>query len=77
MMKELMEKIAHALVDHPEEVEVTVTEGDNTNLVELEVAEEDICFIVGRDGRIAEAIRTIVTGVSGKEGKSSIFEVII
>lgn len=77
MMKELIEKIARAVVDYPGQVEVTVVEGCETNLVCLMVAKRDMHFIVGRDGRIAEAIRTIATNVSGKEGKASIFEVII
>ena len=76
-MKELIEMIARAVVNHPEQVEVTVVEGCETNVVCLRVAKRDIRFIVGRDGRIAEAIRTIATNVSGKEGKASIFEVII
>ncbi len=77
MMKKLIEMIVHAVVDYPEQAEVTVMEGSKTNVVCIRVAEKDMRFIVGRDGRIAEAIRTIVINVSSKEGKSSIFEVII
>ena len=59
-MKELVEVIAKSLVDHPEEVVVNQTEESNAILVELKVAPSDMGKVIGRQGRIAKAIRTVV-----------------
>ncbi len=59
-MKELVEVIARALVDNPDEVVVTETEKDNETLVELHVASADMGKVIGKQGRIARAIRTVV-----------------
>ena len=59
-MKELVEVLAQALVDHPEEVEVTETETENEILLELKVASDDMGKVIGKQGRIAKAIRTVV-----------------
>lgn len=68
-MKELVEVIAKALVDHPEEVVVTETEDDNNVTVELHVASSDMGKVIGKQGRIAKAIRSVVKAASTKENK--------
>ncbi|MCI9139768.1 KH domain-containing protein [bacterium 1XD42-8] len=68
-MKELVEIIAKALVDHPEEVVATETENDNVITIELHVAQEDMGKVIGKQGRIAKAIRSVVKAASSKEDK--------
>ncbi len=66
-MKELVEVIAKALVDHPEEVVVTETENDNVTTIELHVASSDMGKVIGKQGRIAKAIRSVVKAASSKD----------
>ena len=66
-MKELVEVIAKALVDHPEEVVVTESENDNVITLELHVAQSDMGKVIGKQGRIAKAIRSVVKVASSKE----------
>ena len=68
-MKELVEVIAKSLVDHPEEVVVTQTEESNAILVELKVAPSDMGKVIGRQGRIAKEIRTVIKSVAQRDGK--------
>ncbi len=68
-MKELVEIIAKALVDHPEEVVATETENENVITIELHVAQEDMGKVIGKQGRIAKAIRSVVKAASSKEDK--------
>ena len=68
-MKDLVEVIAKSLVDHPEEVVVNQTEESNAILVELKVAPYDMGKVIGRKGRIANAIRTVVKAGALKENK--------
>ena len=68
-MKELVEVIARALVEHPEEVQVTETEADGETEIELKVAPSDMGKVIGRQGRIAKAIRSVVKAASTKENK--------
>lgn len=75
-MKELVRIIATALVDHPEEVVVTETETDKTIVVELKVATEDMGKVIGKQGRIAKSIRTVVKAASTKEDKKVIVEIL-
>ena len=75
-MKELIEYIAKSLVDNPEEVSVTQLEGEQTTVLELKVAKEDMGKIIGKQGRTAMAIRTILGGVSKKMKKRSILEIL-
>ena len=63
-MKELVETIARALVDHPENVEVRSVEGSQATVLELRVHPEDLAKVIGRQGRTAKAIRTLL-GASG------------
>lgn len=75
-MKELVEVIAKALVENPDEVVVTeTTEGDSV-LVELRVAASDMGKVIGRQGRIAKAIRSVVKAASSKEDKKVVVEII-
>lgn len=66
-MKELVEIIARALVDHPEEVVVTQRENDKELVLELKVAESDMGKVIGKQGRIAKAIRSVVKAAAAKE----------
>lgn len=75
-MKQLVEMIAKALVDKPEEVEVTEVEGEQTTVYELKVAKEDLGKIIGKQGRMARSIRTILGAASTKIRKRSVLEII-
>ena len=68
-MKELVEVIAKALVDHPEEVTVTETEKDNATVVELRVSPTDMGKVIGKQGRIAKAIRSVVKAAASRDDK--------
>ena len=74
-MKELVEVIAKALVDHPEEVTVTETEKNDEIIVELKVAASDMGKVIGKQGRIAKAIRSVVKAAASKEEKKVIVEI--
>lgn len=75
-MKDLISYIAKELVDKPEEVVVTEIEGQQTSVIELKVAKEDIGKIIGKQGRTAQAMRTILSAASTKMKKRSILEII-
>ena len=75
-MKELIEYIAKLLVDNPEEVNVTELEGEQTSVIELKVAKEDIGKVIGKQGRTAKAMRTILGAASMKLKKRSILEIL-
>ena len=75
-MKDLIAYIAKALVDKPEEVEVTEIEGAQTSVIELKVAKEDIGKIIGKQGRTAQAMRTILSAASAKIKKRSVLEIL-
>ena len=75
-MKDLIGYIAKALVDLPDKVSVAEIEGNNTNVLELSVAKSDMGKIIGRQGRIAYAIRTILSAVSGKTGRRYVLEIV-
>lgn len=74
-MKELVEVIAKALVDHPEEVVVTEREKDRVTLVELKVAKSDMGKVIGKKGRIAKAIRSVVKAASTRADKKVVVEI--
>jgi len=74
-MKELVEVIAKSLVDHPEEVVVTETENDKSIVVELRVAQADMGKVIGKQGRIAKAIRSVVKAAASKADKKVIVEI--
>lgn len=75
-MKELLETLAQALVDKPEEVNVTVVEGERSIILQLHVAPDDVGKVIGKEGRIAKALRTIIKASATKIGKKAIVEII-
>ena len=76
MMRELVEFIAKALVEQPDEVQGSQVEGERSLIVELRVAPEDMGKVIGKQGRIAKAIRTFVKAAATKEGKMVHVEII-
>ncbi|OQX89919.1 MAG: RNA-binding protein [candidate division Zixibacteria bacterium 4484_93] len=75
-MKEFIEFIAKALVDHPESVSVTEIEGEKTTVYELRVGEGDLGKVIGRGGQTARSMRTLLTAVSAKHGKRAVLEIV-
>ena len=75
-MKELIELIAKALVDFPEKVEVGELVGEQTTVIELKVAKEDLGKVIGKQGRTARAMRVILNAASTKLRKRSVLEII-
>lgn len=75
-MKQLVEVIAKALVDSPEEVVVTQKEGNNALIIELKVAPSDMGKVIGKQGRIAKSIRSVVKAAASKEDKKVIVEIL-
>jgi predicted RNA-binding protein YlqC (UPF0109 family) len=75
-MKEFIEFIARALVDHPNNVEVSEVEGEKTTVYEVRVAPEDLGKVIGRKGQTAKAIRTLISAVSAKKGKRALLEIL-
>ncbi|MBT3311597.1 MAG: KH domain-containing protein [Desulfobacterales bacterium] len=75
-MKDLIEYIAKALVDNPESVSVSEVEGNQTSVLELKVAKEDLGKVIGKQGRTARAMRTILSAASAKVKKRSVLEII-
>jgi len=75
-VKELLETLAKALVDKPDEVEVSAVEGEKSVILQLKVAPDDVGKVIGKQGRIAKALRTIVKASSVKEGKKAVVEII-
>jgi predicted RNA-binding protein YlqC (UPF0109 family) len=75
-MKELVGIMAEALVDHPDQVEVTEIAGRDTSVIQLKAAKEDMGKIIGKKGRNVQAMRIILNGASRKLGKHVILEII-
>ena len=75
-MKNLITEIVRALVDQPEHVSVAEIEGEHTNVLELRVAKSDMGKVIGRQGRNAQAIRTILNAASAKTRKRHILEIL-
>lgn len=75
-MKELVEVIAKSLVDYPDEVNVTETENAKAIVLELRVAQSDMGKVIGKQGRIAKAIRSVVKAAASKEDKKVIVEIV-
>ena len=76
MLEDLLEYLAKALVDSPDEVQVKVTETDTATVLELSVAKEDIGKVIGKQGRIAHAMRTIIKASAVRDGKRAIVEIV-
>lgn len=75
-MKEVLEVIAKALVDSPEEVSVSEVDGEQSVILELRVAESDMGKVIGKQGRIAKAIRTVVKAAANKDNKRVSVEIL-
>ena len=75
-MKDLIKRIVQVLVDNSEQIEVSEVKSDHITILELRVAKEDIGKVIGKQGRTAQAIRTILRAASGKVKKHIIFEII-
>jgi predicted RNA-binding protein YlqC (UPF0109 family) len=75
-MKELVKFIAQSLVDHPDQVQVTEIEGEQTSVIELKVAKEDLGKVIGKQGRTTRAMRTILSAASTKIRKRAVLEII-
>ena len=74
-MLEMVETIARAIVDEPEKVQVNKVEGEKSIILELSVAENDMGKVIGKKGRIARAIRTVVKAAATKEGKKVVVDI--
>lgn len=75
-MKEVLEVLAKSLVDNPDEVSVTEIEGERETVLELRVADDDMGKVIGKQGRIAKAIRTVVKAAASRENKRVVVEII-
>jgi hypothetical protein len=75
-VKELLETLAKAVVDEPDQVNVSVVEGEKSVILQLRVAPDDVGKVIGKQGRIAKAIRTIIRAAAVKESKKAIVEII-
>ncbi|SKA92176.1 RNA-binding protein (KH domain) [Caloramator quimbayensis] len=75
-MKELVELIAKSLVDNPDAVKVSEISGEQSVIIELRVAPEDMGKVIGKQGRIAKAIRTVVKAAATKQNKRVVVEII-
>ncbi len=75
-MKELIEYIVKALVDNPDKVAVNEIAGEKSIIFELRVGEGDLGKVIGKEGRTAKAIRTIITATAMKQGKRTVLEII-
>ncbi len=74
--KNLVEYLVKSLVDHPESVNIKVIEGEKSTILELRVLEDDIGKVIGKHGRIAKAIRTILSAAATKSGKRVVLEIL-
>lgn len=75
-MKDLIKYIAQALVDNPDQVTVEEVEGNQTSVLELKVAKEDLGKVIGKQGRTARAMRTILSAASAKVKKRTVLEIL-
>lgn len=75
-MKELITFIAQALVDNPDKIDVTEVQGEQTSVIELRVAKEDLGKVIGKQGKTAKAMRTILSAASAKVHKRVVLEII-
>ena len=75
-MKELIEQIAARLVDYPEQVSVTEVEGENSTVLELRVAKSDLGKVIGKEGRIAKAMRVLLSAATSHEQKKYTLEIV-
>lgn len=76
MEKELVEYIVKSLVDNPDQVEISLVEGEKSTILELKVSDSDIGKVIGKQGRIAKALRTILSATATKSGKHASLEIL-
>ncbi len=76
MMKELIMRIAESLVDHPDQVVVSEITGEQTSVIELRVAKDDLGKVIGKQGRTAQAVRTILSATGAKWRKRAVLEIL-
>lgn len=76
MEKELVEYVVKALVDEPAGVEINLVEGEKSTILELRVAEGDVGKVIGKHGRIARALRTILSAAATRDGKRVVLEIL-
>jgi predicted RNA-binding protein YlqC (UPF0109 family) len=74
--KDLVEYIAKSLVDDPENVSVSIIEGEKSTILELRVSQDDIGKVIGKHGRIAKAVRTVLSAAASKTGKRVVLEIL-
>ena len=75
-MVELVSAIARSLVEHPDAVEVTENKSEDTTVIQLKVAEDDMGMVIGKQGRIAKAIRTVVKAAATKTNEKGVVEIV-
>jgi uncharacterized protein len=75
-MKELLEQIARALVDHPDAVKISAITGEKTLIFELRCHEKDVGKIIGRSGKTVSAMRTLLNALSARDGRRAMLEVV-
>ncbi len=75
-MKDLIKYIAQSLVDNPDRVEVSEVQGEQTSVIELRVSKEDLGKVIGKQGKTAKAMRTILSAASAKVHKRTVLEII-
>ena len=75
-MKDLVEYIARSVVDDPDSVRVTETTGEKTLILELRVAEGDMGKVIGKEGRVAEAMRTLLKIAAARQGKRAVLQIL-
>ncbi len=75
-MKDLLEYLAKQLVDNPDDVQVEMIEGERSVILQLKVHPDDIGKVIGKQGRIAQALRTLVKAAGTKQGKNAIVEIL-
>jgi len=76
MLRDMIEYIAKSLVDSPDDVKVTEIEGEQTSVLELKVAKDDLGKVIGKQGRTARAMRTLLGAASSKAQKRAVLEII-
>jgi len=75
-LQEFVDFVAKSLVDHPDKVEVKEIEGEKTTVIELKVAPEDLGKVIGKQGRTARAIRTLLAALARKQNKRAVLEIL-
>lgn len=74
--KDFVEEIVKSIVDHPEDVRITIVEGEKSTILELKVNPEDVSKVIGKGGRIARAIRTLIGVIAGRSNKRILLEIL-